>query len=42
MSGLRHPRCDLPADVIEKLQSGRPNARIDEILPDQWKTGLAR
>jgi transposase len=29
-------------DVIEKLQNGWPNARIDEILPGQWKPGLTR
>jgi hypothetical protein len=29
-------------DVIEKLQNGWPQARLDEILPHRWKPGLTR
>jgi len=29
-------------DVIEKLQNGWPQARLDEILPDRWQPGLTR
>ncbi|MDI1434187.1 transposase domain-containing protein, partial [Polyangium sorediatum] len=28
-------------DVIEKLQSGWPKDRLDELLPNVWKPGLA-
>jgi transposase len=27
-------------DVIEKLQSGWPKSRLDELLPDVWKPGI--
>jgi transposase len=27
-------------DVIEKLQSGWPQSRLDELLPDVWKPGI--
>ena len=29
-------------DIIEKLQNGWPQARLDEILPDRWQPSLAR
>ena len=29
-------------DIIEKLQNGWPQARLDEILPDRWQPELAR
>jgi len=29
-------------DIIEKLQNGWPNSRLDEILPDHWQPGLTR
>lgn len=29
-------------DVIDKLQNGWPQARIDELLPDRWQPGLTR